>query len=65
MRGLGADCVVNPAVGRESEAINNGSFVKKKVSVAGSGPGGILAALTASERGHDVTLLEKGKRHGK
>jgi NADPH-dependent 2,4-dienoyl-CoA reductase/sulfur reductase-like enzyme len=64
MRGFGADCTVNPRVGRESEEISTESSVKKKVLIAGSGPGGIMAALTASERGHDVTLLEKGPKLG-
>lgn len=64
MRGLGADCTVNPRVGRESESINPVASVKKKVLIAGSGPGGIIAALTASERGHEVTLLEKGPKLG-
>ncbi|MCL5071428.1 MAG: NAD(P)/FAD-dependent oxidoreductase [Actinobacteria bacterium] len=31
----------------------------KKVAVVGAGPGGITAALTASRRGHQVTLFEK------
>ncbi len=64
MKGLGADCTVNPRVGRESEGVSSGTSVKKKVLIAGSGPGGIMAALTASERGHDVTLLEKGPKLG-
>ena len=64
MRGLDADCTVNPRVGRESEGVNPAASVKKKVLIAGSGPGGIIAALTASERGHEVTLLEKGPKLG-
>ncbi len=64
MRGLGADCTVNPRVGRESESVSSGASVKKKVLIAGSGPGGIMAALTASQRGHEVTLLEKGPKLG-
>lgn len=64
MRGLGADCTVNPRVGRESEEISKKACIKKKVLVAGSGPGGIMAALTASERGHDVELIEKGPKLG-
>ena len=31
----------------------------RKVVVAGGGPGGMMAAITAAERGHRVTLLEK------
>jgi 2,4-dienoyl-CoA reductase-like NADH-dependent reductase (Old Yellow Enzyme family)/thioredoxin reductase len=64
MKGLGADCTVNPRVGRESEGVSPEISAKKKVLIAGSGPGGIMAALTASERGHDVTLLEKAPKLG-
>ena len=64
MRELKADCTVNPRVGRESEATGNEVCRKKKVLIAGSGPGGTIAALTASERGHDVTLIEKGPKLG-
>ncbi len=64
MRGLGADCTVNPRVGRESENVSLAASATKKVLIAGSGPGGIIAALTASERGHEVTLLEKGPKLG-
>lgn len=31
----------------------------KKVAVVGGGPGGMMAAVTAAELGHDVTLFEK------
>ncbi|MFQ5964852.1 MAG: FAD-dependent oxidoreductase [Candidatus Scalinduaceae bacterium] len=64
MRGLDADCTVNPTVGRESDVISARAPIKRKVLIAGSGPGGIMAALTASERGHDVTLIEKGPKLG-
>ncbi len=64
MRDLGADCTVNPRVGRECEGASSDTPVKKKVLIAGSGPGGIMAALTASGRGHGVTLLEKGPKLG-
>lgn len=37
---------------------------KKKVGVVGGGPGGIQAALTLRERGHDVILYEKSYRLG-
>jgi len=36
----------------------------KKVVIIGGGPGGIKAALTAWQRGHDVTLFEKNGRLG-
>lgn len=53
-------CTVNPVIGREME----GSEIipaplKKKVLVAGGGPGGLYAAYTAALRGHEVILCEK------
>jgi pyruvate/2-oxoglutarate dehydrogenase complex dihydrolipoamide dehydrogenase (E3) component len=37
---------------------------KKKVLVLGGGPGGIQAAITAAQKGHDVTLFEKSDKLG-
>ncbi|MFZ5989774.1 MAG: NAD(P)/FAD-dependent oxidoreductase [Bacillota bacterium] len=39
--------------------------MQKKVVVIGGGPAGIMAAGKASERGHEVLLLEKNDRIGK
>jgi NADPH-dependent 2,4-dienoyl-CoA reductase/sulfur reductase-like enzyme len=36
----------------------------KKVLIAGGGPGGMQAALTAAQRGHQVTLCEKDPSFG-
>jgi 2,4-dienoyl-CoA reductase-like NADH-dependent reductase (Old Yellow Enzyme family)/thioredoxin reductase len=36
----------------------------KKVAVIGGGPAGMLAAATAAERGHEVTLFEQADRLG-
>ena len=53
-------CTVNPLIGREWEGMEGSSgAVKKKVVVVGGGVGGMKAAITAAERGHHVTLLEK------
>lgn len=53
-------CTVNPLIGREMEGIEVGKApVKRKVLVAGGGPGGLYAAYTAARRGHDVILCEK------
>ncbi len=60
------ECSINPIAGREWEAK---SFpipgTRRKVLIAGGGPGGMEAALTAAKRGHDVTLYEaKGELGG-
>ena len=53
-------CTVNPLIGREWEGMEvRPAAVKKKVVVVGGGVGGMKAAITAAERGHHVTLLEK------
>ncbi len=58
-------CSLNPVIGSEYET----GFIKntarpKTVLVAGGGPGGMQAALTAAERGHNVILCEKGDKLG-
>lgn len=53
-------CTVNPLIGRELEGDEiQPAPVKKKVLVAGGGPGGLYAAWTAARRGHQVILCEK------
>ncbi|MGN1156703.1 MAG: FAD-dependent oxidoreductase, partial [Agathobacter sp.] len=58
-------CTVNPLIGREldgTEIIKSSS--PKKVLVAGAGPGGLSAAITAAKRGHRVILCEKSDQAG-
>lgn len=53
-------CTVNPLIGREIEGLDvTPAAVKRNVVVVGGGVGGMRAALTAAQRGHTVTLLEK------
>lgn len=54
-------CSVNPAWGREYENTRKEEKPErlKKVLVAGGGPGGMEAAMTAARRGHTVILCEK------
>ena len=53
-------CTVNPLIGREMDGTEiYPAPVKKKVLVAGAGPGGLYAAYTAARRGHKVILCEK------
>lgn len=58
-------CTVNPLIGREMEGSDVISAPeKKKVLVAGGGPGGLYAAYTAARRGHQVILCEKESELG-
>ena len=58
-------CAINPTTGRELEVKYDTPPVhKRKVVVVGGGIGGMQAALTAAERGHTVTLIEKADRLG-
>lgn len=56
-------CSVNPLAGRE---LDNKCLPKGEgnVVIIGGGPGGMQAALTAAERGFNVTLLEKSHELG-
>lgn len=58
-------CAFNPVIGRELEhKFDLAPASKKTVLVAGGGIGGMQAALTASDRGHQVILCEKAGRLG-
>jgi 2,4-dienoyl-CoA reductase-like NADH-dependent reductase (Old Yellow Enzyme family)/thioredoxin reductase len=57
-------CTVNPYLTLETQAPLLPATYTKNVLVVGGGPGGIVAALTAAERGHQVTLYEKGNALG-
>jgi len=52
-------CSVNPYLTHEAEQDLPPVARKKKVMIVGAGPAGIRCALTAAQRGHDVTLYEK------
>ncbi len=58
-------CSVNPTLGREYELqFMPPAREKRKILVVGGGPGGMQAAITAAERGHEVVLYEKEDHFG-
>ncbi len=58
-------CTVNPVIGREMEGWEVPKApVSRKVVVVGGGPGGLKAAYTAAQRGHQVILMEKDAELG-
>lgn len=59
-----ATCLVNPLACREIEFAQGRAANPLKLAVVGSGPAGLSAAITAAERGHDVTLFEAAERIG-
>ena len=65
LAGYSISCIQHPETGRE---LVYGTRVpatrRRKVLVAGGGPGGMKAAAVAAERGHDVTLYEAGPQLG-
>ena len=52
-------CAMNPIAGEEHKFKTIKPFGLKNVAVVGSGPAGLMAALTALQVGHTVTLFEK------
>ncbi len=62
--GTSVCCVLNPRAGREGELKLEKAPKSKKIFVAGGGPAGMEFALTAAQRGHQVTLYEKDNELG-
>jgi len=62
--GLGVQCTINPAAGREEEFSDGKTDVPKKVMIIGGGPAGMQAAIILAKRGHKVVLYEAERLGG-
>lgn len=63
-KGKPVTCSVNASAGKELEYPIIATKKPKKVFIIGGGPAGMEAARVASQRGHQVTLFEKGLKLG-
>lgn len=59
-------CTVNPTMGQQlsEKYTKEAPAYRKKILIAGGGPAGMEAAITAAFRGHEVTLVEKSGKLG-
>ncbi|MDP3196881.1 NADPH-dependent 2,4-dienoyl-CoA reductase [Tabrizicola sp.] len=57
-------CLVNPRACHETELVYTPTDNPKRVAVVGAGPAGMMMAIVASQRGHQVTLFDRAERVG-
>ncbi|MFD2738281.1 FAD-dependent oxidoreductase [Sulfitobacter aestuarii] len=57
-------CLVNPRACHETELQIAPADMAKTIAIVGAGPAGLSAAITAAERGHDVTLFDRASEIG-
>jgi 2,4-dienoyl-CoA reductase (NADPH2) len=57
-------CLVNPRACRETELLIEKAAAPRNIAVVGAGPAGMACALTAAERGHQVTLFDAAPEIG-
>jgi len=59
-----ASCLVNPFACYETEMISKKTTKIKSIAVVGAGMAGLSFAVSATERGHEITLFEETKSIG-
>ena len=57
-------CLVNPRACHETELTYPRTETPKKIAVVGGGPAGMMCAMTAARRGHQVVLFDKSPQLG-
>ncbi len=59
-----SSCLVNPQACHETQLVYTKAAVAKRVAVVGAGPAGMMTAIIAATRGHDVVLFERSSALG-
>tara|TARA_R110002074_G_scaffold17844_1_gene58299 strand:+ start:411 stop:2420 length:2010 start_codon:yes stop_codon:yes gene_type:complete len=59
-----SSCLVNPRACSETELKIEKTDTPKTIAIVGAGPAGLSTAITAAERGHNVTIFDRASEIG-